>query len=948
MAFNPFEAFSIRSKLGRSVMAVLGIVVMLTFVLSTGAVGSRNDFFDQVGSMFSSRGRGEVVAVAYGNDVYDGDLTEIRRQRQAANAYMQSAVDTAYVTWARDLAETLKTTRITAETKRDVERFVAAKAKSDTDPREYAIYRESLRLYLSRDFRPETQEFFMRGAREAQNLSQCMVRAQLKPESEDKRFMDAVAAILTHDLSPIPFFIVPLSWESDRSLLDFYLLLKKADQLGIHFSEEGVLELIKQDTLGRLGTRDGIAIQQRMRDGGRFSDFTPAWLTNAIRNEYRVRTALAALQGQSPDSVVARLSRNEIYTRLFSNEPTSAPAPGLLSTLGAMPGAATPHDFFEFYKDKCSEHTFALLELSAEDFLKDVKGEPDKNELKNLFNKHRGDLPDPSKDRPGFKEPRKVKVEYVTLDATGPRITQAIPKVQAASIFLCASAGAIAGDPVSALASAAQPSIAETLPIKQGIAEKMESNYSRYQPAEQWFTWYAFRDVSVYRPQPIAALLAGFAGYPCPTAAMTPVTMAFRQIEHHDLSIRIPFMLQGWLTPFNPTFGNALGMPAFAYALNPKLPPEGLYRKEAVETAKKRQRQELFEADIRELRSKLFKISMDSGRFTDRSPDKTKLEKAKNEAKKTLTEWLKDRNLTPLTTKAPVDQFTIITDADLKALNDLAAQEPDGSNSFSNRLFAVDPQSRTPRNDVQPFEPFWFPGEPSGDGVDKPNHFVWVSEEFDAKAYNSLDNANADNHTKGEMTKRVERAWRLEKARALAKAEAERIAEQVRGIAKTVATNPTGVTRQLLDLAAEKKGRLIELDRLALLKFQPEATGARLGYEPPKIERNQVLYPTADFTDKLLELRKQPLGSVTVLEDAPRTRYYVACEVARFEKSVDQFRDVFVKSTGTGAAQNPLYERFVLPDERSRAIKEVFERLRADAKLEEKEAFKDREKRDAE
>ena len=46
MAFNPFEAFSIRSKLGRSVMAILGIVVMLTFVLSTGAVGSKNDFFD--------------------------------------------------------------------------------------------------------------------------------------------------------------------------------------------------------------------------------------------------------------------------------------------------------------------------------------------------------------------------------------------------------------------------------------------------------------------------------------------------------------------------------------------------------------------------------------------------------------------------------------------------------------------------------------------------------------------------------------------------------------------------------------------------------------------------------------------------------------------------------------------------------------------------------------
>ena len=55
MAFNPFEAFSIRSKLGKSVMAVLGIVVMLTFVLSSGAVGSGMDFFDQLGDLFGTR-----------------------------------------------------------------------------------------------------------------------------------------------------------------------------------------------------------------------------------------------------------------------------------------------------------------------------------------------------------------------------------------------------------------------------------------------------------------------------------------------------------------------------------------------------------------------------------------------------------------------------------------------------------------------------------------------------------------------------------------------------------------------------------------------------------------------------------------------------------------------------------------------------------------------------
>ena len=72
MAFNPFETFSVRSRTGKSVMAVLGIVVMLTFVMSTGAVGSGMDFFDQIGSLFSSKkGRGDVVAKAELHAFYD-------------------------------------------------------------------------------------------------------------------------------------------------------------------------------------------------------------------------------------------------------------------------------------------------------------------------------------------------------------------------------------------------------------------------------------------------------------------------------------------------------------------------------------------------------------------------------------------------------------------------------------------------------------------------------------------------------------------------------------------------------------------------------------------------------------------------------------------------------------------------------------------------------------
>ena len=82
--------------------------------------------------------------------------------------------------------------------------------------------------------------------------------------------------------------------------------------------------------------------------------------------------------------------------------------------------------------------------------------------------------------------------------------------------------------------------------------------------------------------------------------------------------------------------------------------------------------------------------------------------------------------------------------------------------------------------------------------------------------------------------------------------------------------------------------------------------------------------------------------------DAPKARFYVAAEIERNEKTMDQFRGVFGRSTGGGAAQDPLYLQFALPEERGKAIEEVFARLRAEAKYDEKDAFKKGEKKEQE
>src|SRR5262245_12494101 len=212
------------------------------------------------------------------------------------------------------------------------------------------------------------------------------------------------------------------------------------------------------------------------------------------------------MQGKSllMDSLRARalmqLGQQGLFMLQFAGiDPFSVPALGEPARAGAAPGGVTPYEFFEFYKDQCTENSFEVLEVKAEAFLDQVAGSPTPKERIELFNKYRGELPDPSRDRPGFKEPRKVKAEFVTMDATSPGVTQAIPKVRAAGHFLCASSAAIAGSPVSGLLEAAQPAIAETMPAREAVSEKMQANLTPYARSEAYY--FMPRDFSIYRPQ---------------------------------------------------------------------------------------------------------------------------------------------------------------------------------------------------------------------------------------------------------------------------------------------------------------------------------------------------------------------------------------------------------------------------------------------------------------
>jgi hypothetical protein len=75
----------------------------------------------------------------------------------------------------------------------------------------------------------------------------------------------------------------------------------------------------------------------------------------------------------------------------------------------------TPLDVYNVYRDQNERSTFKFVSFPAANFL-DKVGEPTAAEVEALYEKYKDVLPDPLKSTPGFKIPREVKVEILSID----------------------------------------------------------------------------------------------------------------------------------------------------------------------------------------------------------------------------------------------------------------------------------------------------------------------------------------------------------------------------------------------------------------------------------------------------------------------------------------------------------------------------------------------------
>lgn len=101
----------------------------------------------------------------------------------------------------------------------------------------------------------------------------------------------------------------------------------------------------------------------------------------------------------------------------------------------AMP-VLTPLDVFRSYRDQAERASFKVVPFLVESFVGQV-AEPGEAEVRELFEKYRDVLSDPARPSPGFKIPRRIKVESLSVDAkaVAKRIREKLPEEELKSYY---------------------------------------------------------------------------------------------------------------------------------------------------------------------------------------------------------------------------------------------------------------------------------------------------------------------------------------------------------------------------------------------------------------------------------------------------------------------------------------------------------------------------------
>ncbi|HZT81930.1 MAG TPA: hypothetical protein VFA26_17015, partial [Gemmataceae bacterium] len=607
---------------------------------------------------------------------------------------------------------------------------------------------------------------------------------------------------------------------------------------------------------------------------------------NALRNEYRVALAQAALTGAVPGV--------RGYRRLDTDT-------------NQVPAVVTPADFWNYYKDNRTTLKVDLLPVPVSGFLDQAPtpGKENEKELQTLYRRYKGSEPLPDSETPGFKVPRRVRIAWVggTRDA-------ALYRKEAAEILRVSDALSRLGAGANGLASGGGPAnwaVRLALPAAGDLRTSAEyATYLTRQPSwleapQALLQQHRLHDTSACAPAAVAAAvgqLLGAAATGGPAAAV-PVS-AEGSALNVETRERVRILGTSMMACASPSPLTALALTA---PVVPRPLPLSAVRGQLDEQAVNALAAEFLVNNADKLRKDL--------EAAGRKPD---------QLLKVAREKAPAYGLSVHVMGEESDPYHLADAPALREFRSWYRQRPPVDDPRGNRFAALFLQ-KDGVGVVQSFPP-----QQRLEQVQKlmqdPNLKFLLAQLMPLPDYVAMwwkvEDKEAYVPSFEEARPKVVEAWRAQKARELAQAEADKLA---------AAARKAGIDADkfLRDEAARHPawGDVRELDNVARLVTPRKALIGPTEYFPYQPDPSLKLRP--DFVDDLMRHLKEK-GDTTVVANGPKDVFYVVLLRDRAEPSEKQFYTAYSETP----LRDTLWVRFERR-QRERYRQQAVEQLRREA-----------------
>lgn len=903
MAFNPFHRFRKHQKV---FMALLAVMTMIIFVFQFG----RGDAFTRMLNFFAGfGGKGQVVNTLDGNKVSEGELDRLRAHRRVANDFVLGLPDRGLYSYTHDAVEQIveldRKTKEGSETKPPLpftlKDLAARVARRNIRQINYqAAMGELMEVRKTLGTMPDVGKNPVQ-ARNIQALTSALaLEAWL---SAPERQADRTASIFGGSIT------------RPEDALDFLLWKHQADKLGITLTETDVGREIGRlagypELFGDDGFDRSKIVAAFLRDRRSAASMRPSDLLEAIRDELRVELAKEALMGDG----------DGIYFYRSQAEPVRM-----------SPAAATPDEFLDYFREQRTTLKVAFLPVPVGNFVEKVQGQPNDEELLHTFDAYKDDEPRPNSRVPGFKQPRRIKVQFAHADADGAYFKKAAAErarllsrlyssfdTPEAIVRLrsLATASPLGGPAAWALRVAALSGDDPFVSAYEAYRKTEEDNIAR-----DLSIAIDLRDRSAVKDRPavyvatigqVLGMAQSGQGMPMGPAAALAAGSVLPGLQAQVERTTVRAFASEVLAAATGSPFSALLTPV--PLVNAPLPkdsarPQVLVRLEETLAGQLAwDSVQRFQKELRALKNK----PAEAQKFIDKSVAEYGLEglTSMREARSTY-ELADDMTLKPLKTAYDKAQDNQMIQSLVRFF---APREPKLGLlelPFNRYLFEIPPGTYQPE-DVPPLGDL-----AAGFGIR--DFWIWWRTEDKSARPRTFDEVRAE----------VESSWRFDKARVLARNEAEAIQKAIEQEHKGL----DAALRALRDAGARLKPATQEFDLSNIAHLVPRSNLFMPGrdlpvelrpYEVPSDKEQYLKYPPADFVTRLLTL-KEP-GDALVMADRPAKNYYVAVLEARSVPSMREFVELYGKPRQNDQVYNQL-----MNDQRRELYLDLMKQLRKDA-----------------